>query len=444
MSRPISQTGTVEAVPSGYDSANSSYSSVSSSYPISNGYAGSDSTSYAYITCRTGSRAESHISYTFSVDIPSGATITSVTCQAKSRVSSTSYISTAVMQLYAGSSAKGSTTDYRSTSASVRSINGGSSWTVAEAESIELRLTATRGTSNTSRAAYIRFYGADLTIEYSINGTEYEVTVTNSTSATVTADQWTLHGDTATVRSDTLDGLVVKDNGTDVTSQFVQRQEKAESYSVESTGSYGFALNGNGYYESQNEGVNKSAAVCRVNFSVPVAATITFTFINYAEEGYDFGVFGNIDTALNDDYYPAGSSGASISDSSYRLACNTSTYNKSSTQTLSYSMNAGEHFIDVKFSKDDASYDNNDTLQFKVAITLDEPFTPGIYYVYEISNISADHEIVVAYTSTGPEMYVKLNGTWRQVSKAYRKVSGSWQEVALDQAFQSGVNYKME
>ena len=41
-------------------------------------------------------------------------------------------------------------------------------------------------------------------------------------------------------------------------------------------------------------------------------------------------------------------------------------------------------------------------------------------------------------------MYVKLNGSWVQVSKAYRKVSGSWQEVALDQAFQSGVNYKME
>ena len=38
-------------------------------------------------------------------------------------------------------------------------------------------------------------------------------------------------------------------------------------------------------------------------------------------------------------------------------------------------------------------------------------------------------------------MYVKLNGTWRQVSKAYRKVSGNWTEVSLDQAFQDGVNY---
>ena len=108
--------------------------------------------------------------------------------------------------------------------------------------------------------------------------------------------------------------------------------------------------------------MNQSAAVCRVNFSLPVSATITFTFINYAEGGYDFGVFGNIDTALNTNYYSAGSSGATITDSSYKLACNTSTYNTSSTHTLTYSMSAGDHYIDVKYSKDDASAANNDTL----------------------------------------------------------------------------------
>ena len=47
------------------------------------------------------------------------------------------------------------------------------------------------------------------------------------------------------------------------------------------------------------------------------------------------------------------------------------------------------------------------------------------------------------YTPSDSELYVKRNGDWVQVSKAYRKVSGSWQEVALDQAFQDGVDYKM-
>ena len=153
-------------------------------------------------------------------------------------------------------------------------------------------------------------------------------------------------------------------------------------------------------------------------------------------------MFGNIDVALSNDYYAAGSSGATITDSSYKRACNTSTYNTSSTQTLSYDMSAGNHSIWVKFSKDDASDSNNDTLQFKVAITLDEPFTPSTYWGYDIENIAADHAIVVTASAAGPTMYVKLNGSWVNVARAYKKVNGSWTQTALDEVFQAGVNYK--
>ena len=121
-------------------------------------------------------------------------------------------------------------------------------------------------------------------------------------------------------------------------------------------------MNSNNYYQSQNKGINKSAAVCKVKFYVPVEATITFTYINYAEATYDFGVFGNIDVPLSTDYYAAGSNGATITDSSYKLACNTSSYNSSSAKTLTYTMSAGNHEIYVKFSKDDATASNNDTL----------------------------------------------------------------------------------
>lgn len=149
--------------------------------------------------------------------------------------------------------------------------------------------------------------------------------------------------------------------------------------------------------------------MCRVHFYVPVAATITFTFINYAEQGYDFGVFGNIDTALNTNYYPAGNSGATISDTNYKLACNSSTYNSSSTKTLTYQMTAGEHYIDVKFSKDDESAANNDTLQFKVAITLNESFVPGTFYQYTITNIQTNHIIVITSGGHQSTIYIKEN-----------------------------------
>lgn len=60
---------------------------------------------------------------------------------------------------------------------------------------------------------------------------------------------------------------------------------------------YGFALSGN-YYVSQNKAESSSAAVARVSFYLPVSATIKFYVINYAEETYDFGILGKLDTTL--------------------------------------------------------------------------------------------------------------------------------------------------
>lgn len=177
-----------------------------------------------------------------------------------------------------------------------------------------------------------------------------------------------------------------------------------------------------------------------MTFNVPVSATATFTFINYSEQGYDFGVFGELDTALNHNYYAAGSSGANITDSDYKLACNTSTYNNTSTHTLEYTMSAGEHFVDVKYSKDDASDDNDDTLKFKVSVTLNESYSPTPYYVYEITNIQGDHTIVVMNMETNT-LYIKKNGSWVEVVKAYKKQNGSWVEVEIDSVFNSTDKY---
>lgn len=384
------------------------------------------------------SYANIYYAFDFS-SIPDDAEIVSVACSVKGHAESTSQSSRrARCQLYVGTStAKGSYTDFTSTSAQTIDLTTGT-WTLDEVRDMRLCFT-------------IGYYGglvngATATVVYAVNSTRWTVTVSNSTSVPVTAsDSNPREGDDVVVRADSTRGLTIKDNGADVTSQFVEVQDTAESYSIDNVGSYGFDLNSStGYYTSNNKGVSKTAAVCKVNIHVPVAATVTFSFINYAEATYDFGVFGNIDTELSTSYYAAGSSGATITDSSYKLACNTSARNTSSVQTLDYELTAGDHFIYVKYSKDDASDANNDTLQFKVAITLDEPFTPGSHYEYTIQNIVTDHVITVSSSGAGPELYVKLNGSWVQVSRAYRKVSGSWQEFAFDQVFQDGVDYVTE
>lgn len=364
-----------------------------------------------------GSSSTATIDYSFEFDIPDEADIISVACQVKGHAENTSR-STANLQLYAGSTAKGSVSKFTSTSAQTVTLTTGT-WTRAEVDQMKLRFT-------------IGYYGglvngATVTVTYSYNDVTYTITVDNSTSVNVTANPTEVSPNhSSAIKADSIAGLTIKDNGTDITNQFVQKTDTG-SYEVETVGSYGFSVNANGYYQNDNKGIDKSAAVSRVHFSVPTNATITFTFINYSEEGYDFGVFGNIDTALNHNYYSAGSSGATITDSDYKLACNTSTHNKSSTQTLTYSMSAGEHYIDVKYSKDDASAGNDDTLQFKVAITLNG--TAPTYYEYTITNIAENHTVVVTISGGAVNTaYLKVNGTWKEVT-VYKKVSGSWQVI---------------
>ena len=434
---------TIRLVPSTYYLSSTSYLSVSNA---SNMYDNTDSTTYATVTNSRSSTTSYYIyvrGFNFSA-IPEGAIVNSFTVKLKARESGVSTSTSYKPYLANGTTTINGSCDVISTTATTHTFTGISAdWDdiVGYGSNFGIRINCRRASKNTTSYMYI--YGAEIEVDYTIP-VYYDVTINNSTSATVTAsDTNPLEGTNVEIKASTISGITVKDNGTDVTSQFVQRQETAESYDVVNVGTYGFDLNSStGYYVSNNKNIDKSAAVCRVDFHVPVSATITFTYINYAEQGYDFGVFGNIDVELSNNYYAAGSSGATITDSSYKRACNTSSYNTSSAQTLTYDMSAGDHSIWVKYSKDDASYDNNDTLQFKVAITLNEPFAPGVYYGYDITNISADHVIVV--TASGGEVstiFVKLNGVWVK-TVPYKKVNGSWvQQIDVTTVFDSSTHY---
>ena len=785
MSRQINVQETFTAVPSGYDSNNSSYYSVSSSYPISNGYDTTSSSDFAYITCNTGSRATTYISYTFDTSaIPQEATIDSVACEARVRVSSTSYISTAHVQLYKGGTAKGSSTSARTTTATTYNLSTGS-WTRDELDDIEIRYTGTRGTSNTSRAAYLYFYGADLTIEYSIHGTAYTIGITSNVDSIEVepSTQEIMNGGSASVKvyTNTLDDYVVTDNDEDVTQDLVrhempkggtvskvpssyttsgsingtryedtvghgvdnpssrtgsdycnsgseaiiyyhfdfsdipddatitsmtvqayghmesssQSSEIAElnvyhgttakgtteeytstsshlvtinagswtvaelkddarvgftigyygglttgitwtvTYSMPSTGSdyyweytldnitadhvivvdnagaiippeedpnynyypvtissinattnphngttrvqegtsetitisptdpkltlaldngvditsllvggvptnnytvteqvsgasYGFELNSStGYYVSTNKGISKTASVARLNMDFESDCLVTITYINYAEEDYDYGMFGKLDTEVATDGLTASQSGSSPSDSisNYELArCS----NSSSPQTITYQVPSGEHFIDIKYGKDDASDANNDSLQWKVTSveatsaggdytytlsninqkhslvfifgdveyyfinssttdkvklypdgqtvklkgqsyqiriipndpsakvtmtdnntdvtnslvreeTTDEKSGLIVNYTYKLTNVSAEHNLVIKASSGG--IFIKVSGTWTKYSKVYLKADGRWQEAKMEDIMSTSANY---
>lgn len=433
----VTKNDTITANASSHDTSHYSYASVSSSYPLSNAYTASDSSTYAQVNWKTGSGAETYVYLRFDFsDIPEGASITSVSAKAKGYINTTnsSRVTTRQMQLATGTTLKGSALTL-SNSTSEETFSSAGTWTRAELQSAGVRFYVKRGTSNTSSNYNLRIYGATMTVVYSYQETTYTITVSNSTTATVTATpDEPAQGEDCIVRADTINNLTIKDNGTDVTSQFVLTQETAESYSVANIStSYGFALNSNNYYESNNAGHSSSAAVCRVDFHLPVSADITFSVINYAESTYDYGLLSEVDETLS----------TSASADSSNVYWSGQNHNSSSVQTVTYSdVSAGNHFIYVKYFKDQYTDNGNDSLQFKVAITLNESFTPGTYYVYTISNIQGNHTILVASAAASDVIYFKNNGSWVAATKVYKKINGSWvAQFDLTTVFQNGTNY---
>ena len=66
-------------------------------------------------------------------------------------------------------------------------------------------------------------------------------------------------------------------------------------------------------------------------------------------------------------------------------------------------------------------------------------------YIYTINSVTGDHTIVVSAGSSGPKLYVKINGTWTEYSKVYKKVNGSWVEQASSTwatLFNTSTNYR--
>ena len=164
-------TETKTFYPGAYDPGASSVQSVTNAKnPVGKG---STNTTYATINLVTGSRATTTIYWPFDLSaVPSGAEIDSVSCKVKASVSSTSGVSSASVQLYSGSTSKGSSTSILSTSTSAKTLRVGT-WTRSELQNCRLCLNARRDTSSTSKTRSLLFYGADLTVTYTYKNEKF-------------------------------------------------------------------------------------------------------------------------------------------------------------------------------------------------------------------------------------------------------------------------------
>jgi len=424
---------TIRLVPSTYALSSSSYLSVSNA---SNMYSNTDDDSYATVTNSRASTTSYYIylrGFNFS-SIPEGAIVNSFTIKLKARESGVSTSSSYKPYLANDTSAINGSCDAITTTATTHTFTGISAdWDtiVGYGSSFGIRINCRRASRNTT--GYVYIYGAEILVDYTVP-VHHNVTITGD-NVSPSGTQSVLEGSSLTVKAYYDAKPTVTDNGVDVSSQLVQETDSGESCSVDNiTTTYGFEVNGSGYYESNNAGHSSSAAVCKVDFHLPVSATITFSVINYAESTYDYGLLSNLDTTLN----------TNASADSSNVHWSGQNHNSSSVQTVTYSnVSAGDHYIYVKYFKDQYTDSGNDSLQFKVAITLNEPFTPGTYWAYHLANITADHTIVVSTGAAQDKLYIKVNGSWIEAVSVYKKVSGSWvQQSDLTTVFDSGTDYK--
>lgn len=146
---------------------------------LDNAYDDADSDTYASLEISGGSTTGTCY-LEVPATIPSGATIQSVSCSVTlqfSRNNSSSGFTSSV-QMYSGSTAKGSATTWVSSATDVAKTTYNlsvGSWTASELSNARLYLTATNNASSTHRFIYV--YGVSLVVTYSVSGKVYNYTL---------------------------------------------------------------------------------------------------------------------------------------------------------------------------------------------------------------------------------------------------------------------------
>lgn len=462
MARQVNEEKTLTTHPMSIDEDRSNYNGVYSSYVLDNAFTdASSSTRFAPYT-QTGSGAETNVYLNFDecADIPSGATITSVSCSVKCGTQGTNYYNTRTVQMYSGTTAKGSATTMSGSNSSPKThtLTVGT-WTATELQSACLRFRVVRGSSNTTTSATFSIYGATLTVEYTVSG--YMYTITSSSSVTgITASpasQEIFQGGEGVVRLDgsSIGNAVVKDNNTDVTSSLVRHNIESGGTDETDLGTYtlvsgSFNSSGASYFQGLvGAGVNHSQTTTNyysggsgtiavftyaLDFSnIPSNATITRLWCE---------VNGHAESTSNSNEYMCAQ--LRIGDTELCDELNFKSVGTSnSTQTLEATTLPTVAQLADLVLRCRLGYYGGAINGATCYVTYTVPSSGGDYYwTYTVSSITADHAVIVSLAATD-KLYMKENGAWVEVAKAYKKINGSWvQQTDLTTVFNSSTNYK--
>ncbi len=449
---------------------------ISGSYPITNAYnSSSDTSNYARYSIRTSTTGYVYLTYDTS-NIPATATIQSVAAKARLRISNTSRVTNRVCQLYTGTTAKGSNTDFSSTSSggSVITLSTGTSWTRSELNDLRMRIGGTGSSSTSSK--YIYIYGTDITITYVTESRTITTTLSGSGTIDPSGAQTMYDGDeyelviTPTNISDT---VTVTNNNVDVTDQLEEHYSggTSTSYSTASGSGVttGFARSGGAFYQSSSTQSDSWLRYAIGNTAESPYSTSN-TSNTYCKDGtndattqgwmnYPFD-FSNLPsdaevTAVEVKCYGATESTTETArHADVSLWCGNE--QKGTTQQFASTSNSTMTLSDPgEWTREDlqdawvrfgVGYYGGRILGITWKVTYLHGGTLHHYtYRYEVSGNATIAVVIGSGGGSQPKIFVKINGTWTQYSKVYKKVNGSWVEQSSSTwatLFNTNTNYR--
>ena len=440
---------TATLIPSAYTLSNTTYLTIADE---SNMYANTSSTTYGTCTHTRASTSYSYYLYLHNFNfgtVPDDAIVSSFSIKIKASATGQSTSSSYRMSLYNGSTSISNTTVTTSLSTTVTTFtfpNGSMTWATLKNYGNNFRIRIPLRRSNANTEAVVSVYGAEIEVTYTIP-VYHSVTITNPTAATVTAsDNNPLEGSDVDIIADTISGLTIKDNGVDVTSQFVNGLTETVA-AVPGSYQTGGSINGTNYQSTIGKGSDTANRTGNDYFSTTQGASGS-TWIDYYFDFSSIPLNATIQsvTLTVKGHCESTSQSREIS----RVQAYSGTTEKGSYTDMTDSTTDKVYTVDV------GTWTATELHSAKLRHTI------GVYgglvsgatwtvvyevdgYVYTISNIVADHAIVVSSGGVTQTMYFKANGSYVAGTKVWKKVNGSWvQQANLTQVFDNNVNYTFE
>ena len=449
---------TIRLVPSTSAVSNSSYASISNA---SNMYTNTDSTTHGTFTHNRASTSNTYYGYlrgfNFS-DVPGNAVVSGFTVKIKA--SATGHTTSTSSSYYMG--LVNGTTQIGSTSASGRLSTTVQTFTFAEGSltwetitgygsNFGIRIPMRRASSNT--ADVVSVYGAEIEVTYTVpNPRTVTTTLTGDGTISPSGTQTMYDGDeyeltiTPTDKSAT---VTVTKNGTDVSSQLVAHGAGSTVSLVPDDVTTSSIQSGSSYaeYAVGNSAESPSSSGTSSNMYASSGST------GYAAYSFDFSGIPSGAVIEEMEVRCYGHRESSTIDSSHVSQCvlysgSTAISDEvdfpstsNSLITLAPSGTVTRAQLDSFAVRHYVGYYGGLILGITVEVTYSTG--SGLDHYTYTTTISGNMTIAVTIGGAvqTDTLYIKSNGAWATVSKAYKKVNGAWTEVSVSTAFDVNAKY---